>query len=661
MGISAWKNAANTLRAYEASLPRDMDPVARKKLLQQKAGELGLKTGGTDLSPAGASTGASVGGVFGPVGAGIGFAAGGLLGGLASTDGKVPEAGPVVDSEGNPVAVDASGMPVPQAAPSPTALPPMPTLTAAREESPIYSQTYQAAPVKPYEVTKEEYVGDVQAPGQVDVERISAPTRAPVALRPAERAQVERAQAAEAVDTSGLGQQQRGLIAALQDQLAGRGGPSFAELQLKRGMERAANEQFALASAARGANRGAAFRQAARGAGNVMADANLQAAMLRAQETMQARGQLAGVLDSTRQQELELAMRNAGFAQQANLQNASETNTTSRFNADQGNDLALAEEEMKLEAALADNEAQLRAAIANQDQTQIARLQANKDRLTADLANRQTRQGVAGRNADAQNQQGADVMRETGTTSRFNAQQGQQSSQYNVGAQNDVTMRNADRQQRTGETVYRGEVGERDSIRGENQDIRRDTTTRRGQNLQANTAGDRLDLERSQGNDRRTDTYLGATATGLGAAGAQYLSSRNRTQPTTQAPAATSSGPTAADQKKAKVWYDPMSDREQKRDIRALASALRRDSDLADFLESMRPVAFRYRHPGEPGQAAGPQTGVIAQDLERSEIGRQVVDDGPGGKRIDLPRAVTATLAAMADMHKRLARLEGRR
>jgi hypothetical protein len=58
--------------------------------------------------------------------------------------------------------------------------------------------------------------------------------------------------------------------------------------------------------------------------------------------------------------------------------------------------------------------------------------------------------------------------------------------------------------------------------------------------------------------------------------------------------------------------------------------------------------------------AKEPRIGVMAQDLEKSPEGKQVVKDGPIGKMIDGKRALGFLLATQADIHHRLSRLEGR-
>src|SRR5262245_43120589 len=88
-------------------------------------------------------------------------------------------------------------------------------------------------------------------------------------------------------------------------------GPSAAELQLRAEADRAAGQQFGLASALQGGlSPGAALRQAQIGSAGVLGEANQQAAILRAKEQADARNALVGALQGVRGQEQELALSN---------------------------------------------------------------------------------------------------------------------------------------------------------------------------------------------------------------------------------------------------------------------------------------------------------------------------------------------------------------
>ena len=103
-----------------------------------------------------------------------------------------------------------------------------------------------------------------------------------------------------ATDTGLAGQQQTNI-----DQLAAAAAgrvPSPAELQLQQQAARNAANQYGLAAALQGRSPGAALRQASMGSVATQADANTQAAILRAKEQADARNQLITALQSARGQ-----------------------------------------------------------------------------------------------------------------------------------------------------------------------------------------------------------------------------------------------------------------------------------------------------------------------------------------------------------------------
>lgn len=80
-----------------------------------------------------------------------------------------------------------------------------------------------------------------------------------------------------------------------------------------------------------------------------------------------------------------------------------------------------------------------------------------------------------------------------------------------------------------------------------------------------------------------------------------------------------------------------------------------------DLLSALKANVWRYkRELLESGEGSeGKHLGVMAQDLERSEIGREMVREGTDGvKRVDLTKMLMASLAANAHLHRRVERLE---
>ena len=151
---------------------------------------------------------------------------------------------------------------------------------------------------------------------------------------------------------------QAGLAAALQAQAMGQG-PSLAQSQLRQATDRNIAQSMAMAASQRGATAGQGLRQIAQQASAANQQAAQQSADLRMQEQMAARQQLGGVLASGREQDIGLATSQAGLQQQAGLANQSATNQFALAQADLTQGARLANQKAALEQT-ALNDAQSR-------------------------------------------------------------------------------------------------------------------------------------------------------------------------------------------------------------------------------------------------------------------------------------------------------------
>lgn len=97
------------------------------------------------------------------------------------------------------------------------------------------------------------------------------------------------------------------------------------------------------------------------------------------------------------------------------------------------------------------------------------------------------------------------------------------------------------------------------------------------------------------------------------------------------------------------------SDKNNKKDIKSGSA------DVSKFLDSLDAKHYEYKDTSEPGTAKGPRVGVLAQDVEKSDMGKTMVKDTPNGKMIDTVQGFGAVLAAQAEMNKRLKALEGKK
>lgn len=95
------------------------------------------------------------------------------------------------------------------------------------------------------------------------------------------------------------------------------------------------------------------------------------------------------------------------------------------------------------------------------------------------------------------------------------------------------------------------------------------------------------------------------------------------------------------------------SDPELKHDIHE-----ERPEDIHAFLSALQPESWKYNDddPEDPERH-----GVMTTDLEKSDIGRSLIRDVPGGKGYDQGQGLGAALAALGDMHRRVTALEGRK
>jgi hypothetical protein len=92
-------------------------------------------------------------------------------------------------------------------------------------------------------------------------------------------------------------------------------------------------------------------------------------------------------------------------------------------------------------------------------------------------------------------------------------------------------------------------------------------------------------------------------------------------------------------------------------DERAKTNIAPADSEIEDFLGHL--AAKRYQYKEGTGEPPGMHTGVMAQDMERSPVGREFVREGPDGmKWVDTGRMPLMLLAALAEQQKRLDSLE---
>jgi hypothetical protein len=96
-----------------------------------------------------------------------------------------------------------------------------------------------------------------------------------------------------------------------------------------------------------------------------------------------------------------------------------------------------------------------------------------------------------------------------------------------------------------------------------------------------------------------------------------------------------------------------MSDENEKENIKPQASSA---DEISKFLSALKPSSYEYK---DEKNGTGEKIGVMAQDLEKTKVGKTMVDEAPGGeKMIDTNKAIGALLAGMADLNKKFKKLE---
>ncbi len=92
-------------------------------------------------------------------------------------------------------------------------------------------------------------------------------------------------------------------------------------------------------------------------------------------------------------------------------------------------------------------------------------------------------------------------------------------------------------------------------------------------------------------------------------------------------------------------------------DKRAKKNVKDGDDGIGAFLDSLSAKEYDYKDTAKHGE--GRRTGIMAQDLEKSDVGKRLVSPADDGtKMVDINKSVMASLAALSNINKRLRELE---
>ena len=503
---------------------------------------------------------------------------------------------------------------------------------------------------------------DVAAPQNLPVAQMQAAQLGAVPQAQAQNAQGTSFQAAQvgainpaqaaSVDQNFANQmrgQQLALANSLQQQAGGNN--PLAQEMLKSAMDRNQAMAASQAASARGrVNPGQIARQMSDQTVTANQGAQREAFLAGLQNQAQTQQQLGNLISGTRGQDLSVAGQNAGFQQGANLAthgadvqaalaNASMAQQANQFGAQTDFQAGMQNAAMGSQMAAGNRDAALQAAIAQGGFDQGA------NQFNAGAANNMTQFGAGLDMTAQQANQGADLamgqldanvgMFNAGQANHMNlagAQLGVNQNQFNAGL-GVQQQQHADRMgmgleqaamnhQLTGHGIWEGA---NQFNAGVDQNLYRGGLDQMGMEF------DYLARQAAINEQRRQFDYnnshhgymrdLGRSMFRGGAEGAMTA--------------------ILASDERVKTNIEPGSEK------------------IGEMLDALQSASYDYREPHKPFRSPGRKYGVMAQDLERSEAGKTFVVDTPDGKVVKYGEMLPALLAATADIHRRVKKVEG--
>lgn len=80
--------------------------------------------------------------------------------------------------------------------------------------------------------------------------------------------------------------------------------------------------------------------------------------------------------------------------------------------------------------------------------------------------------------------------------------------------------------------------------------------------------------------------------------------------------------------------------------------------EVNEMMDKLEPLSYEYKDTSLPGTAEGKRYGIVAQDLEKSSLGKTLVKNTEHGKMVDHVQGFGAVLAAQSELNRRLKKLE---
>ena len=98
-----------------------------------------------------------------------------------------------------------------------------------------------------------------------------------------------------------------------------------------------------------------------------------------------------------------------------------------------------------------------------------------------------------------------------------------------------------------------------------------------------------------------------------------------------------------------------LSDEREKKNVEDVSGIAK---GIADFVKHLKPAEYEYKN---EENGTGKKVGIMAQDLEKSKIGKTMVDETPDGKKVvDTNKAIGVLLASVAELNKKLDKVKGK-
>jgi hypothetical protein len=83
---------------------------------------------------------------------------------------------------------------------------------------------------------------------------------------------------------------------------------------------------------------------------------------------------------------------------------------------------------------------------------------------------------------------------------------------------------------------------------------------------------------------------------------------------------------------------------------------------ISEFMDALKSYTYEYKkgakQPGDKPNPEGEVSGVMAQDLEKSKLGKQMVTNTKNGKVVDFAQGMAPLFSAIAELNKKVKKLE---